>query len=144
MPIRPENLDRYPADWPWIRARILRRAGNCCERCGVANQAIGGRDRDGTFMPAVPDEIMTRLRWPELGTWSWCCLGERWEKLRIIRIILTIAHLDHVVENCSDDNLRALCQRCHLAHDAKHHAQTRYRTRRQGLAMDMFRAEDVQ
>lgn len=31
MPIRPENRDRYPKDWPDIRFRILRRAGYRCE-----------------------------------------------------------------------------------------------------------------
>ena len=41
------------------------------------------------------------------------------------RVVLTIAHLDHTPENCEPDNLRALCQRCHLAYDAKHHRQTR-------------------
>lgn len=141
MPIRPENVDRYPPDWPQIRERILRRAGNCCERCGVANRAIGGRDDKGTFCPAVPEEQMLRLVWPKPGTVSVCAppAGQPWERLRIIRIVLTIAHLNHLIEDCSDENLQALCQRCHLAHDAEHHARTRYQTRRVGLAAaDLF------
>lgn len=140
MPIRPENLHRYPKDWPQIRQRILARAGNCCERCGVANHRLGGRDSSGEFLPAVPKgEKLLRLEWPTPGEEWFCGKGERIEKLRIIRIVLTIAHLDHVVENCGDDNLQALCQRCHLVHDVEHHAQTRYRTRREGLAVaDLF------
>jgi 5-methylcytosine-specific restriction endonuclease McrA len=43
------------------------------------------------------------------------------------KIVLTIAHLDHVPENCARENLRALCQKCHNRHDAKHRAQTRKR-----------------
>lgn len=31
MPIRPENLKRYPIDWKSIRRRILKRAKNKCE-----------------------------------------------------------------------------------------------------------------
>jgi 5-methylcytosine-specific restriction endonuclease McrA len=31
MPIKPENRHRYPANWPEVRAAILRRAGNRCE-----------------------------------------------------------------------------------------------------------------
>lgn len=31
MPIRPENVNRYPDDWADIRRRILARAGNRCE-----------------------------------------------------------------------------------------------------------------
>lgn len=32
---------------------------------------------------------------------------------------------EEVVENCSDDNLKALCQRCHNQYDAEHRKQTR-------------------
>ncbi|MBK8752386.1 MAG: hypothetical protein IPL99_12385 [Candidatus Competibacteraceae bacterium] len=57
------------------------------------------------------------------------------------KIVLTIAHLDHTPENCDPANLRALCQRCHLAYDATHHAQTAYQTRRAGKAKgDLFDA----
>lgn len=33
------------------------------------------------------------------------------------RVILTVAHLDHDTSNNSDENLKALCQKCHLSHD---------------------------
>ena len=45
-----------------------------------------------------------------------------------VRIILTIAHLDHEPEHCDPENLRALCQRCHNRYDAEHRKQTRMRT----------------
>ena len=32
-------------------------------------------------------------------------------------VVLTIAHIDQVIENNDPSNLRALCQRCHLKHD---------------------------
>jgi 5-methylcytosine-specific restriction endonuclease McrA len=39
MPIRPEWRPFYrSAEWKAIRARILERAGNCCERCGAPNR----------------------------------------------------------------------------------------------------------
>lgn len=41
------------------------------------------------------------------------------------KVVLTIAHLDHTPENCTSENLRALCQKCHNTYDAKHRAQTR-------------------
>ena len=44
-------------------------------------------------------------------------------------VILTIAHVDHNPANCADGNLRAWCQRCHLTHDAKHHARNARKTR---------------
>lgn len=35
MPIRPENVGRYPRNWATeIRPEILRRAGHRCENCG--------------------------------------------------------------------------------------------------------------
>ncbi len=55
------------------------------------------------------------------------------------KIVLTIAHLDHTPEHNDPANLRALCQRRHLAYDATHHAQTAYQTRRAGKAKgDLF------
>lgn len=41
------------------------------------------------------------------------------------KVVLTTAHMDHRKENNSFSNLRHLCQRCHLTHDAKQHAQNR-------------------
>ena len=38
---------------------------------------------------------------------------------------LTVHHIDHCPENCSPDNLIALCAPCHLRADAQHHATTR-------------------
>lgn len=32
-------------------------------------------------------------------------------------MILTVAHLNHIPMDCRDQNLRALCQRCHNSYD---------------------------
>lgn len=45
------------------------------------------------------------------------------------KVVLTIAHLDHIPEHCDPSNLRALCQKCHNQYDAAHRAETRKRTR---------------
>ena len=45
------------------------------------------------------------------------------------RVVLTVAHLDHQPENCEPENLKAMCQRCHLTYDARHHARNAYATR---------------
>jgi len=110
MPIRPENKDRYPENWPEIRERILARAGNRCEEegCRVPNHAVGYRDQDGTFHEG------------------------RSPGRKIIRIVLTIAHLDHNPENCADDNLRAWCQLHHNRYDRQHRNQTRRQSRMKG------------
>jgi 5-methylcytosine-specific restriction endonuclease McrA len=131
MPIKPENKHRYPGNWNEIRAAILKRADHKCEQCGVPNYALGGRTREGAWLQAMPlGEKLLRLEWPRPGTEAWCGEGKSAKKLRIIRIVLTIAHLDHVPENCDPDNLRAWCQRCHLRYDAEHHAKNARATRR--------------
>ncbi len=45
-------------------------------------------------------------------------------------MILTTAHLNHTPEDCSDDNLLAMCQGCHLHYDREHHAETRRASQR--------------
>lgn len=37
------------------------------------------------------------------------------------KVILTVAHLNHNPRDCVEDNLKALCQRCHLKHDLPEH-----------------------
>lgn len=49
---------------------------------------------------------------------------------RIVRIILTIAHLNHVPGDNREVNLRALCQRCHLRWDVEQHRKNASQTRR--------------
>ncbi|MEO5317613.1 hypothetical protein PV761_03330 [Arthrobacter sp. CC3] len=44
-------------------------------------------------------------------------------------VVLTTAHLDHTPENCEDENLKAMCQGCHLHYDRDHHAETRAATK---------------
>jgi hypothetical protein len=144
MPIKPENRGRYPSNWPEIRARILKRAGNRCEQCGVANGdlIVRGRDKDaGTFQrfhgegevyAADDGRLLGRCRASE-----YC--GSKWTK-----VVLTIAHLDHVPEHCDDHNLKALCQLHHLAYDAEHHAETARATRRARKAIGDLFAEPLE
>lgn len=110
MPIRPENKNRYPKNWKEIRDSILARANNRCEKCGLENYSWGYRcPVGGRFFQAfdTPEAAHAHgLKGP-------------------IRIILTIAHLDHTPENCSPENLRAWCQQCHNRYDAPIRAKNR-------------------
>lgn len=106
MPIHPDNKKRYPKDWPVIsrRIRFVRAAGRCecVGECGIEHPERRCDERHDT--PA-----------------------RRFEG----RVILTVAHLDHVPENCDPMNLRAMCQRCHLRYDSTHHARSRAARRAQ-------------
>lgn len=114
----PINYKEYPKDWKIIRERILKRAGNKCEFCGVKNHSIIHRTGKG-----VDDWVY----WPD-GMES---EARDLDGLKSTKIILTIAHLDHDKTNheVSDDRLKALCQKCHLGYDLKRHVSNRINNR---------------
>jgi len=118
MPISPDKKHLYADNWKKIRARILKRAENRCEFCGVKNYAVGFRDADGKFWEETGDSFIPKS------------VFEQEPSPKLIRIVLTIAHLDNdPTNNDEDNNLRALCQQCHLRHDAKFHQANRSHTR---------------
>ncbi len=56
------------------------------------------------------------------------------------KVVLTVAHMDHDKANNDPANLRALCQRCHLAWDRDHHMSNARRTlaeRKRGAAVPL-------
>lgn len=124
MPIKPENLARYPADWKTVIVpRIRRRSGNKCEWCGVPNGAIGYREDGGRFV--------LLHRHGSVDDWSGHHTG-----YKLIKIVLTVAHVhDHTPEACADDNLAHLCQRCHNTHDAPMRRQHAAQSRKAGKAI---------
>lgn len=93
MPIKPENRNRYPANWPEIRARILARAGNRCEQCFVANgdTIVRGIDKDaGTFQRFEGDgEVYAADDGRLLGY----CKASEYCGCKWTKVVLTIAHL---------------------------------------------------
>ena len=131
MPIRQSERHRYPSNWPEISLRVRARAGNRCEFCGVANSALGAWF-EGRFHKAEPKGTGLRDD-PRQGEVFPCRHGDSVVWTRVRRIVLTVAHMDHQPENCADENLRALCQRCHLAYDRTHHVRNAARTRRSKL-----------
>lgn len=109
MPIRPENRDRYPANWSEISTAIKDRAGWRCECTGECGRPVV--HLDGSKV----GRCVNRHGLPAYGTGS--------------KVVLTTAHLDHTPEHCDPGNLKAMCQGCHLHYDRAHHAETRARTR---------------
>jgi len=72
-------------------------------------------------------QISERIRFQRAKNHCEFCQAKNYEPHPITgsKVILTVAHLDHTPENCSDENLVALCQRCHLRYDAKFHSENR-------------------
>lgn len=117
MPIKKENKHHYPPDWKAISHRIrFERAGGRCECVGECGKHLEDRceHRHG-------EEID--------GT-----AGFR------VKVVLTTAHHIHGPD-CSDENLIAMCQRCHLNYDAKMHAANARRTREAKSGQSSFASE---
>lgn len=138
----PIDYADYPDNWKTeIRPAVLRRAGGDadnpaigakCEECGVENYAEGMRSLDGTFFEAQLINGMKSDRGIALFGWD----------AKEIKIVLTISHTDHDINNNEMENLKALCQRCHLRHDAPFHAANRRRNKAK-KAGQMFLFEGV-
>lgn len=145
MPIRASEKARYPADWKAISASVRADAGNQCEKCKAPNgeTVLRAQSEDYHFasvyavIPAgSPGAHIYSAEDGECLDVRPVCEITGWKP---VRIVLTVAHLDHQPENCARDNLRAWCQRCHLAYDAKHHASNSAATRRaKRAAGDLF------
>jgi len=118
----PIDYSKYPPNWKTeIVPRILERANNCCENCAVDNGAVltslafkildtrSGRYKMKRFWLLGAGDII-RMK-------PFALAGETKE----IKVVLTIAHLDHDEENheVTDERLRAWCQYCHLNYDAE-------------------------
>jgi len=134
-PIMPIDYSKYPPDWKKIIVpRILARAGNKCEHCGLPNKSTvwavtlyikaalgGGRyaNRSIWFRNKRDAERITHLAFGDI---------------RRIRVILTIAHLNHDETNqdIADADLAALCQYCHLKYDAREKYERAYLGKKRG------------
>ncbi len=109
----PINYAEYHPKWSLISRLIrYRRAGNCCEICRVPNSALIYRPhRDKAIWELLPIGMMAEE-----------CIRE---EHKVSRVTLTVAHLDHDKANNNFSNLKALCNRCHLLHDARQHQWSR-------------------
>lgn len=141
MPIKPENRARYPENWDEIREAILERAGNKCEKCKAPNRTLIARGTgtdEGAYM-LESCEVFSAETGEYLGRYR----HSDFQLARMVKVVLTIAHLDHIPEHCDPDNLRAWCQRCHLRYDAEHHKVNAKATRRARLNTPDLFAEDA-
>jgi hypothetical protein len=127
----PIDYRDYPPDWlSTIRPRILARDGNRCKFCNVPNGADVQRSQRGHYMLPNGEAFD--------GSTGALLAGESdtWPPERKVRIVLTIAHLDHALVNHTDENLAALCQQCHLRYDKATTAPKAAYTRKYGRATE--------
>jgi hypothetical protein len=123
MPIRAEFRRFYGREWrEVVRPRILKRAQYSCEACWAPNNYRVERVGGWWLNPMLGLWIRASAAGsPDVNDARRFDPGER----HSVWIVLTIAHLNHVAGDDGDDNLKALCQWCHLNYDKQHHAETR-------------------
>jgi hypothetical protein len=112
----PIDYNKYPDNWlTEIRPRILNRACDKCENCGLENHSN---------VYSIKLNVKENGKYKKRTIWFRSIEDAEREKIdgivKTVKVILTIAHLDHDEENenISDDRLKALCQLCHLRYDA--------------------------
>ena len=125
MPIRRELRHFYRGPvWEATRERIVERADHKCERCGKPD----GEKVLTRIIPAV------RMFWCDLKGGKWRDDVAKVVKLtpailalriRTIRVVICVCHINGVAGDDRDDNLAAWCQWCHLNHDVGLHRVTR-------------------
>jgi hypothetical protein len=114
----PMNRKYYPTNWNAIATEIKEAANWQCVDCGRPCRRPGESvddfsDRlekdypEGKFNGELFDEVDD----PDSGGWEFIPRPQKFT--------LTVAHLDHVPENCDRANLRALCAPCHCRYDLK-------------------------
>ncbi len=114
----PIDYKKYPENWKKeIVPRILARDNHACKHCGLKNYQqvysvkLKIHDSDGRYKYKMFwfSDINDALR------------ANHFVMPDKVKVVLTIAHLDHDELNheVADERLAALCQHCHLNYDAK-------------------------
>lgn len=122
MPISAENRWLYPIDWQQLSGMIrFERAGKRCEQCQRPHLQRVAHLGDGRWWDAAA-ACWRSDRGKRISIRG----GFRLASVRVTYVVLACAHLDHDPGNSAPANLRALCQRCHMIHDAAEHRWRRW------------------
>lgn len=107
---------QYPENWADISLSIRDRAKDQCECTGECALHRGNRCTETDLSDA---------------------------KYAQGKVILTVAHLNHCKSDCRPENLKAMCNTCHLRYDLNLHARNMFENKRnQVTTIDMFEEEN--
>ena len=91
------------------------------------------------------EEISLRIREREHWECYWChAKNGRPHPVTGSSVVLTVHHWNHDKHDNRDENLAALCQRCHLSSDGDHHRRKarETRNRKKGPRLPGMEAEE--
>jgi len=123
----PIDYKKYPPNWlSEIRHRIMLRANNTCEceGCDFKHLELVWAVRYKGRTTGWYRDFDVANEFPSTGESKFNFKTKKTESIpnpKQVKVILTIAHLDHdeLNHNVSDERLMAMCQLCHLRYDAK-------------------------
>jgi hypothetical protein len=124
----PMDQTKYPANWREVSRAIRERAGQRCECTGECGDEHTGQRCNAPNGETIRRDDRQPARWSLHGGCSLCLGGD--PECRPVKVVLTVAHLDHDPSHADPARLRALCQRCHLRLDRHQHAANAHATRR--------------
>ena len=127
----PCNYKLYPSNWKTeIVPQVKARDKNCCAFCGVKNYSVGYR-QNSKFISTAGNEWHDKAGNGELSYKEARELVKHCNEFaddNLIVIVLTVAHLNHDINDNDLSNLKALCQKCHLDYDKEHHKKNSRQT----------------
>ena len=100
---------------------------------------------DRSKYPPNWDEIATRIKTQAAWKCERCGKQCRWpdEQFDTHRRTLTVAHINHIEMDCTDENLVALCSVCHLNYDRERRKMQRAARNRIKAVQQMVLFEKV-
>ena len=97
-----QNRRDYPDNWnDEIRPSILKRDNYKCVECGIKHRSYVLIDQSKNRILIERDEFLEYKK-------------EGWNTYKIY---LQVAHINNIKSDCSPENLRTLCNRCHCDAD---------------------------
>ena len=117
-----------------LAVRLVSQCGDGVFQVGLATLFFFAPERLATASDVAAAFAVLLLPFTVVGPWAGVLL-DRWRRRGVllvgnaVRVVLTLAHLDHALADHSDGNLKAMCQACHLRYDREQHARTARATR---------------